>query len=765
MTRKASIRMDKKPGRAAVDPKAQKNRRRSMWRATVSYLVLAVLAALCSHPISLSAQTATADTLGGATTSQLQIMITANGYYRIYKYLNNQWYTQFHGTAPLFAIKIGSTVFASYELSAEDISAVTTGIQQHVTKKYSGSYNSNDFSVTLTIRYNTSSPEYFVKTAVLDMSNITGNPSIIFAYGWDSYVNGSDYAYAYILPDFLGYNNGSARDYYMTTAQVRSLHLVGARNSVGNSNSIGFFAMGRPFDRAYSGTPYHRGYSYSLVNNTPGNGSSSGTTDQYKFRFGPYAGPFSSQVGGDDDVSTGVGYDNIPAGQITTIRTGETFTTSIDGELDYTWNGSKDKSVALGDATVALNLTYKGYNLSQMSGIAFQVNLPVAFRAAASHTGFTSAIHDWTAGSPCYTLSSATIPAQGNATITVPVTAGTTGKWTVGADSVTNTVHTIPMGEPANLTVNATVELSDNTATTVCANTEKTFTVKYPGTATNGKAVTVNLNYTGDTGDFSPLPPTVTIPAGENSESFKVKAAASPTGSGNMTITLNGTDDSYVTIGANASVNISANALTPGSIGADQSICRNTAPATFTQTVAASGGTSYIYKWQYREDNNDWTDIGSSNSTDYTYTANLTTNTYFRRAVTDGDCGTTVYTPPVLVTINPLVTVKDIADLPPYHLFAPQYPVYTSIPATVFSSDDNNVFYTWENDNPAIGLAADGQGDQPPFTAAGIGTANITVTPHYGSVSGCAGPSKTYRISVYYMAPVNPHLRSKVVGQ
>ena len=58
--------------------------------------------------------------------------------------------------------------------------------------------------------------------------------------------------------------------------------------------------------------------------------------------------------------------------------------------------------------------------------------------------------------------------------------------------------------------------------------------------------------------------------------------------------------------------------------------------------------------------------------------------------------------------------------------------------------------YTWVNDNPAIGLPANGNGDIPVFTAINTGKtrliANITITPN--SNSGCSGTPVSFNISV-----------------
>ena len=103
----------------------------------------------------------------------------------------------------------------------------------------------------------------------------------------------------------------------------------------------------------------------------------------------------------------------------------------------------------------------------------------------------------------------------------------------------------------------------------------------------------------------------------------------------------------------------------------------------------------------------------------------------------------------VTVTVmDPSITVDPIEDLPGC--------ITTNIPATAFSSPVNGVTFKWTNSNPAIGLAASGDGNQPEFTAAQTGSATITVTPYNNGVSGVP---RTYTIKVSScVLPVNPHL-------
>ncbi len=69
------------------------------------------------------------------------------------------------------------------------------------------------------------------------------------------------------------------------------------------------------------------------------------------------------------------------------------------------------------------------------------------------------------------------------------------------------------------------------------------------------------------------------------------------------------------------------------------------------------------------------------------------------------------------------------------------------------SPQTGTITYSWENDNPSIGLAASGTGDLPSFTALNGGqaqqTATITVTPHItGAPADCPGTPTAFTIKV-----------------
>jgi hypothetical protein len=76
--------------------------------------------------------------------------------------------------------------------------------------------------------------------------------------------------------------------------------------------------------------------------------------------------------------------------------------------------------------------------------------------------------------------------------------------------------------------------------------------------------------------------------------------------------------------------------LTPGSIGAEQSVCYNTTPDPLTQTAAPTGGSgNYTYQWQRSANNVNWTNISGATLSGYQPPA-LIAAAYYRRVVRSG---------------------------------------------------------------------------------------------------------------------------------
>ncbi len=139
-------------------------------------------------------------------------------------------------------------------------------------------------------------------------------------------------------------------------------------------------------------------------------------------------------------------------------------------------------------------------------------------------------------------------------------------------------------------------------------------------------------------------------------------------------------------------ITVNAN-LTPGTIGADQTICYDTGPAALTQLTAPSGGTgTYSYQWQSSPDNTSWTDISSANLISFSPPA-LTTSTWYRRRVTSGTCGNLISN-----TVHITVTV----NLTPGTVGADQTICYNTAPAaltqlTAPTGGTGSFSYQWQN--------------------------------------------------------------------
>ena len=132
--------------------------------------------------------------------------------------------------------------------------------------------------------------------------------------------------------------------------------------------------------------------------------------------------------------------------------------------------------------------------------------------------------------------------------------------------------------------------------------------------------------------------------------------------------------------------------LSAGTIGTDQSICYNAAPAGLTELTAPAGGTgTYTYQWQSSPNNIAWSNVSGANTATYSPGA-LTSSIYFRRNVTSGTCGT---------ASSPSVHIIVYADLTPGSIGAPQTICENATPAGL---NTGNCTFGW-NRNLCISMA------------------------------------------------------------
>jgi hypothetical protein len=98
------------------------------------------------------------------------------------------------------------------------------------------------------------------------------------------------------------------------------------------------------------------------------------------------------------------------------------------------------------------------------------------------------------------------------------------------------------------------------------------------------------------------------------------------------------------------------------------------------------------------------------------------------------------------ITVYPTPVMNEVADQTIYSREYTEDIIFTSNVTT------NKVIFNWVNDNPAIGLAAEGTGNilsfmgAAPITTTQVG--HITVTPIYSDITTCEGASITFTITV-----------------
>jgi hypothetical protein len=133
-------------------------------------------------------------------------------------------------------------------------------------------------------------------------------------------------------------------------------------------------------------------------------------------------------------------------------------------------------------------------------------------------------------------------------------------------------------------------------------------------------------------------------------------------------------------------------------------------------------------------------DVANSPSTIVTYTI---TRTYRATDVCGNftECTQTI-------TVNPIPVVDAVGNQVLCNTF--------STTAVNFTSAVSGTSFAWTNDNTSIGLAANGSGNIPSFTATNTGNAPVTATISIiGTANGCPGPVRTFTITVNPTPTVN----------
>ncbi len=128
-----------------------------------------------------------------------------------------------------------------------------------------------------------------------------------------------------------------------------------------------------------------------------------------------------------------------------------------------------------------------------------------------------------------------------------------------------------------------------------------------------------------------------------------------------------------------------------GEITSSQEVCYDSEPDTLTGTSATGGGGDYTYQWQKSTDGSSWDEIDDATSENY-FPTSVSTFTYYRRAVTDNTCGTTVY--------SDSVYIERLEELDAGSISSSQTICYESVPDTLTGTSatggSGEYIYQWQ---------------------------------------------------------------------
>ncbi len=213
---------------------------------------------------------------------------------------------------------------------------------------------------------------------------------------------------------------------------------------------------------------------------------------------------------------------------------------------------------------------------------------------------------------------------------------------------------------------------------------------------------------------------------------------ATNTGTTNQTATITITPEAMTCLGSDVSFTITVYPTPTVEVVADFALCNGDVQATIPFSGPVAGTT---FAWT-----NDNTNIGlgaSGNGDLTSFTATNTTNAPITATITvtptaNGCTGTTMS---FVITVNPTPTADQVTNQVVCN--------NGTQPAITLSGPVSGTLFSWTNDTPGIGLAANATGDLPSFTAVNLTNApviaTITVTP---SANNCTGPVMSFTITV-----------------
>ena len=311
--------------------------------------------------------------------------------------------------------------------------------------------------------------------------------------------------------------------------------------------------------------------------------------------------------------------------------------------------------------------------------------------------------------------------------IVATITATPIANGCVGPDSTfTITVNPVPFANSI-----ADQVLCANTATNAITLTSTTAGVTFSW-VNNTPSIGLAANGNGDIASFTGL----------NTTSNPIVA----------TITVTPTEPSGC-VGPDSTFTITINPIPSVNTIADQVLCANTSSSTITYTSATPGTT---FSWT-----NDTPSIGlaaSGNGNIAVFTGLNTTSNPIVATITVTPTANGCVGPDstFTITVNPTPLANSIVDQ--------SLCGNTATNAVTYSSATSGTTFSWTNDTPSIGLAANGSGNIASFTGlnstANSIVATITITPT--GPNGCVGPDSTFTITVH-PAPVTNSITDQVL--
>ena len=316
--------------------------------------------------------------------------------------------------------------------------------------------------------------------------------------------------------------------------------------------------------------------------------------------------------------------------------------------------------------------------------------------------------------------------------------AGSTFLWMPGSMAVTPV--TVSPATTTTYTVTGTAAgCTGSASVTLTVNPTPTVTVPSNIIVCNGGAIagtTFTSSAPGTTFAWTNSNTTIGIAANGNGNIAGFTATNTTTTPVTATITVTPTANSCT--GIPSSYTITVNPTPVVTVPANITVCNGAAVAGTTYTSTTPGAT---FTWTNSNTTIGLSANGAGNIAGFNAVNTSSAPVTATITVTPSANGCTGTSSTYTITVNPTPVVSLPANV--------SVCTGTAIPSATLTSTTSGAIFAWTNSNPAIGLAANGTGNIPAFTATNTNTspivASISVTP---SANGCTGIPASYTITV-----------------